>query len=209
MTNPGGHSSLPVPDNAIYHLAAGLTRLADYHFPFELNNVTRAYYERMARVETGQRAADMQAILKQPPDLDAVARLSRDPIDNSILHTTCVATRLNAGHANNALPQSAQANVDCRIEPGHPAEEIRKTLEQVLADPEISVAYLGALGGAAGRPSFSPPPVRPELLAALDKAVGELWPGLPIIPTMETGASDGIYTSAAGMPTYGVSGEAD
>jgi acetylornithine deacetylase/succinyl-diaminopimelate desuccinylase-like protein len=207
VTNPGGHSSLPIPDNAIYHLAAGLTRLSDYHFPFELNNVTRAYYERMAKVETGQRAADMQAILKQSPDLDAVARLSHDPIDNSILHTTCVATRLNAGHANNALPQSAQANVNCRIEPGHTAQEIRKVLEQVLADPKISVTYVGALGGAASQPSFSPPPLRGELLAALDKAVGEIWPGLPIIPTMETGASDGVYTSAAGMPTYGISGE--
>jgi acetylornithine deacetylase/succinyl-diaminopimelate desuccinylase-like protein len=207
VTNPGGHSSLPVPDNAIYHLAAGLTRLADYHFPFELNNVTRAYYERMAKVETGQRATDMHAILKQPPDTDAVARLSQDPIDNSILHTTCVATRLNAGHANNALPQSAQAIVNCRIEPGHTAEETRKALEQVLADPKISVAYVGALGGAASHPSFSPPPLRGELLSALDKSVGEIWPGLPIIPTMETGASDGVYTSAAGMPTYGVSGE--
>jgi acetylornithine deacetylase/succinyl-diaminopimelate desuccinylase-like protein len=207
VTNPGGHSSIPVPDNAIYHLAAGLTRLADHHFPFELNNVTRAYYERMAKVETGPRAADMQAILKQPPDLDAVVRLSHDPIDNSILHTTCVATRLNAGHANNALPQSAQANVNCRIEPGHTAEEIRKMLEQVIADPKISVTYVGGLGGGASQPPFSPPPVRPELLAALDKSVGEMWSGLPIIPTMETGASDGVYTSAAGMPTYGVSGE--
>jgi acetylornithine deacetylase/succinyl-diaminopimelate desuccinylase-like protein len=207
VTNPGGHSSLPVPDNAIYHLAAGLTRLADYHFPFELNNVTRAYYERMAKVETGQRATDMQAILKQPPDTDAVARLSQDPIDNSILHTTCVATRLNAGHANNALPQSAQAIVNCRIEPGHTAEEIRKVLEQIVADPKISVTYVGALGGGASQPPFSPPPVRPELLAALNKAVGEMWPGLPIIPTMETGASDGVYTNAVGMPTYGVSGE--
>jgi acetylornithine deacetylase/succinyl-diaminopimelate desuccinylase-like protein len=207
VTNPGGHSSLPVPDNAIYHLAAGLTRLADYHFPFELNNVTRAYYERMAKVETGQRAMDMQAILRQPPDMDAVARLSQDPIDNSILHTTCVATRLNAGHANNALPQSAQAIVNCRIEPGHTAEEIRKVLEQIVADPKISVTYVGALGGGASQPPFSPPPVRPELLAALNKAVGEMWPGLPIIPTMETGASDGVYTNAVGMPTYGVSGE--
>jgi acetylornithine deacetylase/succinyl-diaminopimelate desuccinylase-like protein len=207
VTNPGGHSSIPVPDNAIYHLAAGLTRLASYHFLFELNNVTRAYYERMAKVETGDRAADMQAMLRQPPDMDAVARLSHDPIDNSIMHTTCVATRLNAGHANNALPQSAQANVNCRIEPGHTAEEIRLALEQVLADPKISVTYVGALGGNASQPSFAPPPLRPELLAALDKAVGELWPGLPLIPTMETGASDGVYTSSSGMPTYGISGE--
>ena len=119
VTNPGGHSSLPKPDNAIYHLADGLARLEHYQFPFELTNITRAYYERMAKISTGERAADMRAILKNPPDMDAVARLSKDPIDNSIMHTTCVATRLNAGHANNALPQMAQANVNCRIIPGH------------------------------------------------------------------------------------------
>ena len=110
-----------MPDNAIYHLADGLARLEHYQFPFELTNITRAYYERMAKIATGERAADMRAILKNPPDMDAVARLSKDPIDNSIMHTTCVATRLNAGHANNALPQMAQANVNCRIMPGHAA----------------------------------------------------------------------------------------
>ncbi len=115
VTNPGGHSSLPIPDNAIYHLAEALTRLAHYEFPFELNNVTRAYYQRMSTIETGQRAADMKAILKNPPDPAAINRLSEDPIDHSTLRTTCVATRLDAGHANNALPQRAQANVNCRI----------------------------------------------------------------------------------------------
>jgi acetylornithine deacetylase/succinyl-diaminopimelate desuccinylase-like protein len=207
VTNPGGHSSIPVPDNAIYHLAEGLARLAHYQFPVELNNVTRAYYERMAKVETGQRAADMLAVLKQPPDADAVARLSHDPIDNSILHTTCVATRLNAGHANNALPQSAQATVNCRIEPGHSPEEIQRELEQIVADPKIVVTYVGAIGGGASPPTFAPPPLRPELFAALDKVTAEMWSGLQIIPDMATGASDGIYTGAAGMPTYGVSAE--
>jgi acetylornithine deacetylase/succinyl-diaminopimelate desuccinylase-like protein len=207
VTNPGGHSSIPVPDNAIYHLAEGLASLAHYHFPFELNNVTRAYYERMQKVETGQRASDMQAALKRHPDMAAVTRLSQDPIDNSIMHTTCVATRLNAGHANNALPQSAQATVNCRIEPGHSPQEIQRTLEQILADPKISITYVGAIGGGAGPPSFAPPPLRPELFAALDKITAEMWPGLPIIPDMATGASDGVYTSAGGLPTYGVSGE--
>jgi acetylornithine deacetylase/succinyl-diaminopimelate desuccinylase-like protein len=207
VTNPGGHSSIPVPDNAIYHLAEGLARLAHYQFPVELNNVTRAYYERMAKVETGQRAADMLAVLKQPPDVDAVARLSHDPIDNSILHTTCVATRLSAGHANNALPQSAQATVNCRIEPGHSPEEIQRELEQIVADPKIVVTYVGAIGGGASPPTYAPPPLRPELFAALDRVTGEMWPRLQIIPDMATGASDGIYTGAAGMPTYGVSAE--
>ena len=208
VTNPGGHSSLPVPDNAIYHLAHGLERLERHQFPFELNSVTRAYYERMATVETGPRAADMKAILKAAPDMEAaVARISRDPIDNSILHTTCVATRLNAGHANNALPQMAQANVNCRIEPGHTPEEIRQQLEKVIADPKISITYVGAIGGAS-RKSYPPPPLRPDVFGPLEKVVNQMWPGLPVIPDMSTGASDGIYTNAASMPTYAVSGEA-
>lgn len=146
VTNPGGHSSLPRPDNAIYSLVDGLARLERYQFPLELNEVTRAYYERMAQVETPARAADMKAMLKYPPDADAVARLSRDPIDNSTIHTTCVATRFNAGHANNALPQRAEANVNCRIEPGHSAEEVRQELIKVVADPKITVRYVSNLG---------------------------------------------------------------
>jgi acetylornithine deacetylase/succinyl-diaminopimelate desuccinylase-like protein len=208
VTNPGGHSSLPKPDNAIYHLADGLARLEHYQFPFELTNITRAYYERMSKVATGQRAADMTAILKTPPDMAAVARLSQDAIDNSIMHTTCVATRLNAGHANNALPQTAQANVNCRIVPGHSTEEIRQELEKVVADPKIAVRELGAIGGVTDRRSYAPPPLRPDVFQPLDKVVDSMWPGLPVIPDMATGASDGVYTNAAGMPTYCVSGEA-
>jgi acetylornithine deacetylase/succinyl-diaminopimelate desuccinylase-like protein len=208
VTNPGGHSSLPTPDNAIYHLADGLARLEHYQFPFELTNITRAYYERMTKIATGDRAVDMQAILKNPPDMAAVARLSKDPIDNSIMHTTCVATRLSGGHANNALPQTAQANVNCRILPGHPPEEIRQELEKVLADPKISVKELGAIGGVLNRKAYPPPPLRPDLFQPLEKVTDSMWPGLPVIPDMATGASDGIYTNAAGMPTYCVSGEA-
>jgi len=208
VTNPGGHSSLPRPDNAIYHLADGLARLEHYQFQFELTNITRAYYERMSKVATGQRAADMLAILKTPPDMAAVARLSQDPIDNSIMHTTCVATRLNAGHANNALPQTAKANVNCRIVPGHSTEEIRLELEKVFGDPKISVREVGGIGGAINRKSFAPPPLRPDVFQALEKAVASVWPGLPVIPDMATGASDGIYTNAAGLPTYCISGEA-
>ena len=135
-------------------------------------------------------------------------RLSQDPIDNSTLHTTCVATRLNGGHANNALPQSAQANVNCRIEPGRTPEEIRQALEKVFADPKISVSYVGAIGGGANSKSFPPPPLRPDVFTPLEKIVGEMWPGLPVIPDMANGASDGVYTNAAGLPTYGISGEA-
>jgi acetylornithine deacetylase/succinyl-diaminopimelate desuccinylase-like protein len=208
VTNPGGHSSLPRPDNAIYHLADGLARLEHYQFPFELTNITRAYYERMSRIATGERAANMRAILKTPPDMAAVARLSEDPIDNSIMHTTCVATRLNAGHANNALPQMAQANVNCRIIPGHAPEEIRQELEKVVADPRISVKDMGAIGGVNNRRSYAPPPLRPDVFQPLEKVVNRMWPGLAVVPDMATGASDGVYTNAAGMPTYCVSGEA-
>jgi acetylornithine deacetylase/succinyl-diaminopimelate desuccinylase-like protein len=208
VTNPGGHSSLPKPDNAIYHLADGLARLEHYQFPFELTTITRAYYERMSKIATGSRAADMLAILKTPPDMAAVARLSQDPIDNSTMHTTCVATRLSAGHANNALPQTAQANVNCRIVPGHSTEEIRQELEKVVADPKISVREVGAIGGVTNRRSYAPPPLRPDVFQPLEKVVESMWPGLPVIPDMATGASDGVYTNAAGMPTYCVSGEA-
>jgi acetylornithine deacetylase/succinyl-diaminopimelate desuccinylase-like protein len=211
-TNPGGHSSLPVPDNAIYELADALNRLAKFQFPFELNNITRAYYERMAQSETGQRSADMKAILNTPPDLDAVARLSKDPIDNSLMHTTCVATRLNGGHANNALPQRAQANVNCRIEPGHSLEEIRLAIEKAVADPKIKVQFREnnnqLLDHGSDRHSYVPPAPRQEVFSAIDKVVAGMWPGIPVLPAMSTGASDGVYTNAAGMPTYAVSGVA-
>jgi len=141
-TSPGGHSSLPVPQNAIYELTDGLARIEHHTFPFELDGVTRAYYERMSQVESGQRAADMRAITQQPPDAAAAARLAHDPLDNATMHTTCVATRLSAGHANNALPQTAQANVNCRVLPGHSLEEVRQTLVRVLANPKIRVQYV-------------------------------------------------------------------
>jgi acetylornithine deacetylase/succinyl-diaminopimelate desuccinylase-like protein len=212
VTNPGGHSSIPTPDNAIYHLANGLVRLEHYKFPFELNTVTRAYYERISKVEHGQRASDMKAILKTPPEQKAIDRLSEDPIDNSTLHTTCVATRLSGGHANNALPQQAHANINCRILPGHSSEEVRLDLEKVFADAKITVRYLGAIGEvtdhASDKVGYAPPPLRPDVFEPLEKLVAEMWPGAPVVPDMATGASDGIYTNAAGMPTYAVSGVA-
>jgi len=212
VTNPGGHSSMPVPDNAIYHLAEGLARLAKFQFPFELNDVTRAYYERMAKVEIGQTAQDMRAILQSSPDKAAEARLSRDPIENSTMHTTCVATRLSAGHANNALPQLAEATVNCRILPGHPPEEIRQKLIEVLADPKIEVRSMSPstgelLPGADARKAYPPVPLRPQVLHAVEKASQEIYPGAPVVPNMGTGASDGVYTNAAGLPSYGVAGD--
>ena len=215
-TNPGGHSSLPRPDNAIYELTDALTRIEHYRFPFELNNITRAYYERQVKMSTGQRAADLQAMLKTPPDMNAVARLSKDPLDNSTMHTTCVATRLSGGHANNALPQMAQANVNCRIEPGHSLEEIRLTLEKIVVDPRnpkptIKVQFRENTGvlmdHGSDRHSYVPPAPRKDVFDPLEKVVAQMWPGIPVIPDMSTGASDGVYTNAAGMPTYCISGE--
>jgi acetylornithine deacetylase/succinyl-diaminopimelate desuccinylase-like protein len=208
VTNPGGHSSLPVPDNAIYHLTEGLNRLEHYKFPVEVNNITRAYFGRMSKVEKGQKSADMAAVAKEPPDAQAAARLSQDPIYNSILHTTCVATKLNAGHANNALPQRAESNVNCRIEPGHSPEEIRQQLEQIVADPKIAVSYVGAIGGGPKARAVVPPPLREDVMKSLEQITEQMWPGLPVIPDQASGASDGVYTNAAGLPTYCVSGEA-
>src|SRR5277367_5516050 len=210
VTNPGGHSSLPVPDNAIYHLAGALVRLQQYQFPFELNSVTRAYFERMSTMETGEKAADLRAITQPTPDAAAIARLSKNPEWNSMMHTTCVATRLQAGHANNALPQMAQANVNCRILPGYSLEEIRQQLIKIFDDPKVTVRYVDSAGNvsdtAPDRKQLPPPPLNPELMAAVGKLAAAMWPGTPVIPTMATGASDSVYTNAAGMPSYGVSG---
>ena len=212
VTNPGGHSSLPVPDNAIYHLTDALSRLEKYKFPFELNAVTRGYFGRMATIEHGQRAADMKAILQTPPDQAAITRLSEDPVFNATMRTTCVATRLDAGHANNALPQTAMANVNCRILPGHSREEVRQQLVKIFADPKLEVRYVGNDGQVMDRApeklGFAPVQLRPDVMQTLDKVAAQMWPGAPVIPTMSTGASDGIYTNAAGLPTYGISGTA-
>jgi acetylornithine deacetylase/succinyl-diaminopimelate desuccinylase-like protein len=150
--------------------------------------------------------------LNDPPDAAAAARLSLDPLNNAELHTTCVATRLDAGHANNALPQTARANVNCRILPGHTREEVRQTLVSVVADPQVEVHYVENTGRVLDTAPIAQalPPVklRPDVMQTLEKISGELWPGTPVVPTMSTGASDGVYTNAAGMPTYGVSGVA-
>lgn len=209
-TNPGGHSSLPRPDNAIYELSHALLNLENHKFPLELNTVTRAYYEHLAGVEPGQRAADIKAMLATPPDMNAVDRLSLDPIDNSRLHTTCVATRLAGGHANNALPGRAEAVVNCRILPGHSKQEVRDELVKVFADPKVEVRYITSSGqvldNIPDQRSFPPPPPRPDVLGAIKTVADKMWPGIPVFPTMATGASDGVYTMAVGLPTYGISG---
>ena len=207
VKNRGGHSSLPTKENAIYRLAAGLQRLAAFEFPVRLNDITRAYFERMAPLSGGVNAADMRAVAATPSNATAAARLARkSAFYNALLRTTCVATMLQAGHAENALPQSAQATVNCRVLPTDDASSVQQTLARVLADPEIVVAPIGT-------PTPSPPsPLATEPLAAIDTAARAVWgstPPVPIIPFMETGATDGLLLRNAGIPVYGVTGIVD
>jgi acetylornithine deacetylase/succinyl-diaminopimelate desuccinylase-like protein len=200
VRNPGGHSSRPVKENAIYHLAEGLTRLSKYQFPARLNEVTLGYFQKMSLIETGQIAADMKAVTKSHPDKAAISRLSALPYENALLRTTCVATRLEAGHADNALPETAWAVVNCRLFPGDAPEAVRAILIRVLDDPEISVMAMGE--GSRSDPS----PLRPDVMGAIEKVTAEMWPGVPVIPVMSTGATDGLFLRNAGIPTYGISG---
>jgi acetylornithine deacetylase/succinyl-diaminopimelate desuccinylase-like protein len=210
-TNPGGHSSLPRPDNAIYEITDALSRLEKSPFPFELNNVTRAWFAQVAGSEEPAVAADIQAMLKTPPDAGAIERLSKSPRFNSTMRTTCVATRLTGGHADNALPQTAGALVNCRILPGHSMEETRQDLMRIFADDKIMVRYKDIATAefkdkAPETKAFLPPPLREDVMEPLRVIAGKMWPGAPVIPEMETGASDSIYTIAAGIPSYGING---
>ena len=208
-TNRGGHSSLPRPDNAIYELTGALTKLAGYAFPFEMNEVTRTYFKNLAAQETGQTATDMQGILASPPEMAAAVRLGEEPSFNANFRTTCVATRLSAGHANNALPQTAQAIANCRIFPGHSPEEIRKQLISIFADDKLSVKFVSDAGEisdtAPERKALVPPAPIPAVFDPLTRLTQVLWPGTPVTPVMENGASDSIYFAQAGIPCYGYS----
>ena len=202
VKNPGGHSSLPSKNNAIYHLAKGLARLADFDFPVQLNETTRVFFTRSAAQESGQLGADMRSVVSASPDPAAVARLSAMPAYNAQLRTTCVATLLEGGHAVNALPQTARASVNCRILPGVPVEEVQKTLVRVLADEQISLTPLGT-------PTLSPPSALDDkIMKPIEKLSAEFWPGATVIPVMSAGATDGAYLRNAGIPTYGHSGRA-
>src|SRR5215470_5638487 len=206
--NSGGHSSVPTPDNAIYHLAGALARLQSFSFPLHLNEITRNYFERMGALTSGQESADMKAVAKEPPDPAAVRRLSENAYYNSLLHTTCVATMLSGGHAPNALPQTARANVNCRIFPGEDPQEILKTLERVANDTKVKICIVPQTD-PSGKvvPVFpvQPSPLLPEVTQALEKTLRDKWPGVPLVATMSTGATDGKYTRIAGIPTFGVS----
>jgi len=209
-TNRGGHSSLPRPDNAIYELMHALDKLEETPFPVELNDVARAQLAEDAKIAAPARAAILRGVLATPPDAKAVAEFVKDPNDNALLRTTCVATMLSGGHAPNALPGTATANVNCRILPGHAQEQVRQQLLALFGDPKLAVEYVADDGTvsatAPDRQSLAPPPPLPAVFDPLRAVTAEMWPGIPVVPTMEAGASDSIYTMAAGLPSYGVSG---
>src|SRR5882762_4451468 len=201
VRNPGGHSSLPTKDNAIYRLAAALGRLSAYAFPAQLNEITRASFARWSQLQQGTLAADMAAVAQTPPDTAAIRRLSAvSPLYNAQLRTTCVATELAGGHAENALPQSASATVNCRMLPGTPSEEVQGTLVRVVNDTAVKVTVVTA---ATPSPLAA---LQPDVMSAIERVTTRLW-HIPVIPVMETGATDGLYLRNAGIPVYGVSGE--
>jgi acetylornithine deacetylase/succinyl-diaminopimelate desuccinylase-like protein len=198
--NPGGHSSLPPKDNAIYRLAAALGRLSAYEFPAQLNEITRASFTRWSQLQQGTLAADMAAVARPSPDSAAIRRLSDlSPLYNAQLRTTCVATELAGGHAENALPQMASATVNCRMLPGTPSEEVQRTLRTVVNDTAVAVSVV-----TAAVPS-PPSSLVPEIMGPIERVTKRLW-NIPVVPVMETGATDGLYFRNAGVPVYGISG---
>lgn len=202
VKNNGGHSSRPVKDNAIYHLAKGLSRLADYEFPVSLNETTRGFFERTAALDP-ENAADFKALIgtDKAKSAEAAKRLSESSsFFNAQLRTTCVATRLEGGHANNALPQTAGANVNCRMLPQDTLENVQSTLKGVLADDKISISIVG---DAVPAPASA---INPTIVKKLEALSAKLYGGLPVVPSMDTGASDGKYLRIAGIPAYGVPG---
>ena len=198
--NQGGHSARPTPDNAIYQLVHALAKVEAHQFKVEFNDTSRAYFEKFGVIEGGQKGADMIAATKNG-DAAAIERLKKDSTSNSILRTNCVATQLAGGHAPNALPQRATANVNCRMFPGHTAEEIRQELIAAVADPGVSVEFQ-----APPEKQGLGPPLSREVLAPIETLTRDMYPGLAVIPTISAGATDGRFLTPAGIPTYGVSG---
>ena len=199
--NPGGHSSRPVPDNAIYSLARALDRVSHYEFPVRMIDANRIYFTRMAKVVGGETGAAMTAIVANPQDKAADALLSRDPDYHAMLRTTCVATLLEAGHAVNALPQRAKATLSCRIIPGQTAEEVRELLVAAIANPSVTVTQPPGAGSLA-----APMPLPAKVLGPIEKVSEQMWPGVPVVPFMLPGATDARRMTQVGIPTYGVSG---
>jgi acetylornithine deacetylase/succinyl-diaminopimelate desuccinylase-like protein len=201
VVNQGGHSSRPVKNNAIYHLAEGLTRLSAYEFPVQMNDTTRTYFSRMSSIVGGETGAAMKALVKDAGDAKAAATLSLDPRLNAMLRTTCVATLMDAGHATNALPQRARANVNCRIFPGVGIEDVRQTLGRIMADSQISVITI-----EPSDPVVLPPPLTPAIMKPIEHVMRRIYPGIEVVPVLQAAGTDAIYLAESGIPTYGLSG---
>ena len=200
-TNPGGHSSRPTPDNAIYHLVRAVDAVSRYEFPVQLDDANRGYFTGMSRIVGGEAGQAMLAVVRDPQDRAAVAILDQNTDWHAMLRTTCVATLLEAGHATNALPQRARANINCRIFPGVPREEIQARLVKIIDDPKVSVTIPEVRG-----PVAQPAPLSARVMKPIEKVAHDLWPGVPIVTALEPGASDAQFMNPAGIPTYGVSG---
>ena len=200
-TNPGGHSSRPVPDNAIYHLVRAVDRVSHFEFPVELDDANRAFFTGMSKILGGEAGAAMTAVVKNPQDAASVAILDKDQNWHAMLRTTCVATMLAAGHATNALPQRATANINCRIFPGDTRDAVLAQLVTIIGDPKVSVTIPEIRG-----PIAAPAPLTPRILKPIEKVAHDMWPGVPVVPALEPGASDAQFLNPAGIPTYGVTG---
>ena len=199
--NPGGHSSAPVPDNAIYQLARAVTKIEEYRFPLEMTATTRRFFAEAGAARGDATGAAMVALAKNNADKDAEAIVNKDPFLHSNLRTTCVATLLDGGHAANALPQRAGANINCRIFPGHSIEAIKDELAKVIGDPGVAITQL-----PPKRPAPPAPPLDPKIIGPMEKLVAKYWPGLKVIPSMANGYTDATFLGAVGIPTYGIPG---
>jgi acetylornithine deacetylase/succinyl-diaminopimelate desuccinylase-like protein len=203
VTNAGGHSSRPVPDNAIYHLVDAVRAIRSYTFPLQVNDANGAYLSKMSKVVGGEQGAAMAALATNPKDAKAGALLSKDSTLNAMLRTTCVATMISAGHAPNALPQRATATVNCRIFPGVSRDAVRQTLIDLIKDPAVSIKKLAVARTEGDGPA---PVLTPKIMGPIEKVAAQMWPGVPVVPVLQAGATDGRALSAGGIPTYGISG---
>jgi acetylornithine deacetylase/succinyl-diaminopimelate desuccinylase-like protein len=200
VTNPGGHSSRPVPDNAIYRVAAAAEKVGQLSFPVQVTPVVREYFRVNGPLIGGETGAAMSAIAKNPEDEAALQSLMKDPSYNAVVHTTCVATQMQGGHAPNALPQRATITLSCRVMQGTTPEQVKETLEKAIGDDQVKVAIVRRRDGS------SAPPLTDEIMGPVKKMAAKLWPGVPVAPMMSAGATDGRFLMNAGIPTYGMSG---
>lgn len=200
VTNPGGHSSRPLPDNAIYHLMAATGKVSKLSFPIQVTPVVREYFRVTGPLLGGEIGKAMSAVAKNPDDQAALKTLQADPSYNASLHTTCVATQLDAGHAPNALPQRATATLSCRVMQGTTPEQVKETLEKAIADEQVKVAIVRRRDGS------NAPPLTDEIMGPIKAQAAKMWPGVPVAPLMIAGATDGRFLMNAGIPTYGLSG---